>query len=168
MLADRRMYALPAKAETMRHSLQETFSDPAGAEEFQQLQKLLSLPTFEILDECDELLSPKFQLVYAWGSQQDLPAMTERVHILQAVVQALQDDLNVATLLNNGAAARVQVHRGHYGGMPEIRLLAGVPVWCMCDMAIIPHTNHSDCTSCRDGNRVERELYSPPWQGTLD
>lgn len=107
--------------------MQETFGDQGNSTtpDFQELQKLLSVPTFEILDECDELLSSKFQLVYAWGSQKDLHAMAERVHVIQAVMQALQEDTNVAALLRNGAIAQVQRREGRYGSMPETRLLAG-------------------------------------------
>eukprot|EP00892_Ulva_mutabilis_P000029 jgi/Ulvmu1/10026/UM059_0075.1 len=106
---------------------QETFGEQGDQAdpEFKELQQLQSTPTFEILDECDELLSSRFQLVYAWGAQQHLPGMIDRVHALQAVMQALQDDVDVAALLENRAIAQVQRHGGHYGGMPEVRLLQG-------------------------------------------
>ena len=84
----------------------------------------------DILDECDELLSSKFQLVYAWGSQQHLPAMSERLHALQAVPQALHHDPGVKRLLGNSAVAQVQHHEGHYEGAPEVRLLPGMTRPC--------------------------------------
>lgn len=86
----------------------------------------MNTPTFDILDECDELLASKFQLVYAWGSQAPLHGMTERVHVLQAVLRVLQDDSRVEVLLANGAIAQVQSREGRYGAIPGIRLLAGV------------------------------------------
>lgn len=106
--------------------VQETFGNDDDEQAFKQLQQLSKIPTFDILDECDELLASKFQLVYAWGSQEHLPALTERVHVLQAVLQALHDDSYVTSLLADGAVAQVQHHEGHYGGMPETRLLAGM------------------------------------------
>lgn len=78
-----------------------------------------------MLDECDELLASKFQLVYAWGSQELLPAMTERINVLQSVLQTLQHSTIVEGILAHAAIAQVQHHEGRHGGMPEVRLLAG-------------------------------------------
>lgn len=105
---------------------QEVFVDEDNDAAFEQLEQLLATPTVDILDECDELLASKFQLVYAWGSQEHLPALLERVHVLQAVLQVLGGVLAVTSLLRDGAVAQVQHHGGRYGAMPEIRLLAGM------------------------------------------
>lgn len=106
--------------------MQETYATEGQEDRFQEVQKLLSVPTFDILDECDELLAPKFQLVYAWGSQESLPSLAERVHVVQAVLQVLHDDFTVTRMLADGAFAQVRHHGCRHGGMPEIRLLAGV------------------------------------------
>lgn len=105
--------------------MQEVFDKNGDGSAYQQLVQLLSLSTFDVLDECDELLACKFQLVYAWGSQDDLPALTERVHVLQAVLHILQDDERVRDILADDAVASVQHHPQRYGSMPEVRLLAG-------------------------------------------
>lgn len=109
----------------MWFAVQEIYSRHAGGQEFDKIQQILSLPTYDILDECDELLAPKFQLVYAWGSQEQLPGITERVHVLQAVLQTLDTDARVQKLLRDPMFAQVTYHKNRYGGRPEVRLLAG-------------------------------------------
>lgn len=90
-----------------------------------KLKHLLSVTTFDVLDECDELLSPKHQLVYAWGSQEPLPSLSERMHVLKAVLRALEDDRSVREMLDDRAVVAVLRHPQRYGAMPEVRLLTG-------------------------------------------
>jgi hypothetical protein len=109
--------------------MQEVFGNGADCPEFHMLKTLLSVSTFDILDECDELLSAIYQLVYAWGIEHDLPARTERVYVLQSVLQALCEDEAVQAILHKHPnVADVQHHsdRGRYGAIPEIRLMTGV------------------------------------------
>lgn len=86
---------------------------------------------FDVLDEVDQLLSCKHQLVYAWGKQQQLPCLPQRVHILQAALHALCS-LEVAEVLANSAIANVHKHRGRYGSMPAVRLLQGTALSIRC------------------------------------
>eukprot|EP00967_Tisochrysis_lutea_P003019 scaffold3652_cov15-Tisochrysis_lutea.AAC.1 len=54
-----------------------------------QLDKLKALPYTDIVDENDVLLSHKYQLVYACGSQAALPSREERVAAIQACLCAV-------------------------------------------------------------------------------
>lgn len=94
-------------------------------EQHAALRELLSLPGWDILDECDQLLSHKFQLVYAWGSQAHLPALEARVEMAQVVLEALALDDGCLALLNDPAIAQIQHHNRRFGSLPQIRLIAG-------------------------------------------
>jgi len=60
--------------------MQELSAEDGDEPAARQLRRVLSMPAFDVLDECDELLASKFQLVYAWGAQGLLPALAQRVH----------------------------------------------------------------------------------------
>lgn len=92
------------------------------------LQDLLSLPGWDILDECDQLLSHKFQLVYAWGAQTHLPGLEARVQMAQAVLEALAFDTDCLALLSDPAIAHIQHDQRSFGSLPQIRLISGMPV----------------------------------------
>eukprot|EP00892_Ulva_mutabilis_P010228 jgi/Ulvmu1/7578/UM038_0001.1 len=89
------------------------------------LDSLLSLPGWDILDECDQLLSHKFQLVYAWGTQAHLPSLEARVQMAQAVLEALAFDRGCQAILSDPAIAHVQHDEQHAGSLPHIRLIPG-------------------------------------------
>jgi len=89
------------------------------------LNDLLSLPGWDILDECDQLLSHKFQLVYAWGSQAHLPSLEARVQMAQAVLEALALDARCQDLLSNRDIAQIRHHTDRIGSMPHVRLIPG-------------------------------------------
>lgn len=112
--------------------MQELSAEDGDEPAARQLRRVLSMPAFDVLDECDELLASKFQLVYAWGAQGLLPALAQRVHMLQAVLQTLQLDTTVTNLLADRAIAHVRHHVGHYGGVPEVRLLPGASRFLHC------------------------------------
>lgn len=90
------------------------------------LQELLALPGWDILDECDQLLSHKFQLVYAWGTQAYLPGLEARVQMAQAVLEALALDKDCLALLSDPAIAHIQHRKCSFGSLPQIRLISGM------------------------------------------
>ncbi|KAG2492072.1 hypothetical protein HYH03_009568 [Edaphochlamys debaryana] len=53
------------------------------------LDELAALPYMDVLDESDELLHHRFQLIYACGAPTGLPAVTERAGAVQAVLSSL-------------------------------------------------------------------------------
>ncbi|KAG2492053.1 hypothetical protein HYH03_009551 [Edaphochlamys debaryana] len=53
------------------------------------LDELAALPYMDVLDESDELLHHRFQLIYACGAPMGLPAVAERSGMVQALLAAL-------------------------------------------------------------------------------
>ncbi|KAG2494612.1 hypothetical protein HYH03_007377 [Edaphochlamys debaryana] len=53
------------------------------------LDELAALPYMDVLDESDELLHHRFQLIYACGAPMGLPAVAERGGMVQALLAAL-------------------------------------------------------------------------------
>lgn len=110
---------------------------------FNDLKELvLKCPTVDFLDDSDELLSAKFQLVYAWGSQHALPACQARVRIIQHVLRIFLTDLKLRELMMNceqktarkgkisaGAlqseCLSMSKHTERYGSLPSTRLIPG-------------------------------------------
>jgi hypothetical protein len=100
------------------------------------LDGLLKLPSVDILDESDELLSHKFQLVYAWGKQCALPSLHHRLMMVQYVLQVLCKDSDVRAVL---CGSQQEPHDGaietesmslvsrpeRLGSLPSIRLIPG-------------------------------------------
>lgn len=110
------------------------------------LNDLLCLPGWDILDECDQLLSHKFQLVYAWGSQAHLPSLEARVQMTQAALEALALDRGCQALLSDHAIAHVQHDKHCIGSLPHVRLIPGVHSSVRPPEALVrfEHTQH--CT----------------------
>lgn len=92
---------------------------------------MLTLPTFDILDESDELLSCKYQQVYACGTPGPLADLEERLVVIQAVLKALHCNGAVRQLLADTSIANVHQHSNRYGSMPEVRLLQGKRHCCV-------------------------------------
>ena len=61
-----------------------------------ELRKLQELPWVDILDESDELLHHRFQLIYAVGSVQELPVGSHRWRAAQALLGVIHGDQEVA------------------------------------------------------------------------
>ena len=98
------------------------------------LKEVLDLPTVDILDESDELLSHKFQLVYAWGQQRRLSSLHQRVMMVQHVLQVLCNDDEVKAVASQSSGAQQSrpeeaisfcSHSGRFGPLPSIRLIPG-------------------------------------------
>ncbi|EFJ48301.1 hypothetical protein VOLCADRAFT_104794 [Volvox carteri f. nagariensis] len=115
------------------------------------LDQLASLPYLDILDESDELLHHRLQLVYACGAQIDLPHIQERAIAMQALL-AVGSRLAVAEnsgdqpmashsqqpqpllLLPGSAVLEPPLHRcpGSFSGLrllPGDALTASLPGW---------------------------------------
>ena len=50
---------------------------------------MTSLPYTDLLDESDELLHHRFQLIYAWGTRTNLPALSSRARAAQTLLQII-------------------------------------------------------------------------------
>lgn len=105
---------------------------------YAQLIHMLRLPSVDILDESDEVLNHKSQLVYAWGAQCHLPSLSERVVVIQHVLEVLCKDQEIRKLLLPSAAshetgsiesetASFTFHQERFGSLPSIRLVPGAP-----------------------------------------
>lgn len=122
---------------------------------------------YDVLDEVDQLLSCKHQLVYAWGKQQQLSCLPQRMHILQAALHALCSP-EVAEVLANSAIANVHKHRGRYGSMPAVRLLQGTALsircFVCCQCMNVGHTALYICTvrCCAGAIRSECTVMQQP------
>jgi len=87
------------------------------------LKDLESFDVVDVVDESDELLSHKYELVYAIGDQQSLPDGTTRWHSFQAILRIVNLDKKVRAILEEhdvasfGSACVVDS-----GGFQEIRL----------------------------------------------
>jgi hypothetical protein len=63
------------------------------------LRTVKELSWIDVLDECDELLHHRFQLIYAIGSVQELPAGPHRWRAAQALLGAIHDNMEVGKWL---------------------------------------------------------------------
>jgi hypothetical protein len=76
------------------------------------LVQLFSIPTRELLDESDAILSHKYQLIYAHGSAMPLPNGRLRWQTLQAILQAINASELVKSLLEPIAILGKTFHEG--------------------------------------------------------
>ena len=90
------------------------------------LPKLDELPYSDWLDESDEILRHKYQLIYAIGACEALPAGPQRWTVVQALTKQLMVNKAVnEVLLREGVVKRLHWGR-HAGSFDDIRLLPGV------------------------------------------
>ena len=102
-------------------------SSPAAAL-VTSLPKLESLPYYDVLDESDEILRHKYQLIYAIGAAEALPSGPQRWVVAEAVLKQLQTSKAVREVLKTTDVAKrtcTLAARGA-GTFDEIRLLPGV------------------------------------------
>lgn len=91
------------------------------------LPSLDALPYCDVLDESDEILHHRYQLIYAWGHNELLPAGMERWRAVQTMVRLLQTSPEVAELLKDPNVAKrlpMREKRGA-GVLDDLRLLPG-------------------------------------------
>ncbi|KAL8894541.1 MAG: hypothetical protein Q9192_004234 [Flavoplaca navasiana] len=75
----------------------------------------------DVLDESDEILDVKFQLIYTLGAQRDMDGQPDRWLLMQAVFDIVQ---NQAWLLQTEFADQIEVEKRTSGSFPSIRLLS--------------------------------------------
>jgi Protein of unknown function (DUF3638) len=78
----------------------------------------------DILDESDAILSHEFQLVYALGSQQELPNGRSRWKVLNALLLLLSRSKarDIATIVHDGKTTCRE--KAHCGSFPKLRFLS--------------------------------------------
>ena len=80
---------------------------PSMGETCAALSELDFVPMHELLDESDEILRHKWQLVYACGNQIDLPTGMERWHAAEAILRIVRQSSPIQELLETpGLVAR--------------------------------------------------------------
>lgn len=89
------------------------------------LGELERFPVKDIIDESDELLKHKYQLVYAYGDRLFLPALSARCSAIRACLDAMQDDGVVRALLLDSRLAAVRAEETPESFLAELRLLPG-------------------------------------------
>ena len=87
------------------------------------LDELASLPWRDVIDESDDVLKPKFQLVYAVGDRRRLSALDMRCAVLRCVLRALQFDERVRIILDRPCIAVRLPPSSPEAFMSELRLL---------------------------------------------
>lgn len=90
----------------------------------QELDAIRRMRYYDILDESDELLSFKYQLIYAEGSCARLPAGKERWVAIQAALHVLQFNDEVSLIFQKIGKSSSD-NRRRAGTFREIRLLMG-------------------------------------------
>ena len=91
-----------------------------------ELSSLYDLPYFDVMDESDEILRHKHQLVYAVGECQGLPSGKERWETVHVLLGRLQTDIEVARILNEPEVASIDRWSDtRAGSFDRIRLISG-------------------------------------------
>jgi hypothetical protein len=78
------------------------------------------LPFTDILDECDEILHHRKQLVYAEGKHQALPSFGSRVGVIQAVLHVIRHDEAISRFLRDPMVAVTHNSQAHAFGMLQL------------------------------------------------
>jgi hypothetical protein len=90
------------------------------------LEKIETFPYLDIFDESDEILHHKYQLIYAVGSCIPLPQGNQRLVAVQAVLHEVQNNPNVASILNQtGVATRSSGSKNGSGSFDMVTLHPG-------------------------------------------
>ena len=90
------------------------------------LTSLYDLPYLDILDESDEILRHKHQLIYAVGNCQLLPSGKQRWETIHILLERLQCDENVVCILNEPEVASKELFSDkRAGSFDRIRLIPG-------------------------------------------
>eukprot|EP00798_Chlamydomonas_sp_ICE-L_P016685 gene16685-22945_t len=92
------------------------------------LDALAALPYIDILDESDELLQHRYQLIYAVGAQSALPARQQRAEVIQCLLHAVshQMDSSISTVLSErNLDVRTSEPNRPPGSFCRLRLVSG-------------------------------------------
>ena len=91
-----------------------------SASKWLSLQKWLHSHARDILDESDEILHARFQLVYTSGAQQHMDGYPDRWTISQQVLRLLRNHIYS---LSRHAPDSIEYERGPPGSFPHVRIL---------------------------------------------
>ena len=97
-----------------------TSGDLAVASRLIKIQKWLDDKARDVLDESDEILDVKFQLIYTLGSQRMMDGQPERWLLIQGIFDLVDKH---ACELRNSYPDSIEVHRRSEAAFPAIRLL---------------------------------------------
>jgi hypothetical protein len=94
------------------------------------LAKIDNLPFYDVLDESDEVLNHKYQLIYAVGNCLKLPAGDERWVAAEALLLELQRSPKIDTILAKTDVSRRLSRKNERGAgsFDDLRLLPGKPL----------------------------------------
>ena len=92
----------------------------SSASKWLSLQKWLHSHARDILDESDEILHPRFQLVYTIGPQQYMDGYPDRWTIIQQVLQLVKKHIYS---LSRYVPESIEYERGPPGSFPHVRIL---------------------------------------------
>jgi hypothetical protein len=110
-----------------------TATDSEGTAEAVR-RRLIDLDTgyrfVDILDESDEILRHKYNLIYSVGNHMGLEAGSHRWTVCQALLMAIKRDVHVRKLLQSPALAKIETVDGlddfnNFPAFPRLRLLPG-------------------------------------------
>ena len=96
----------------------------------EELSRLNDLDYCDVLDESDEILRHKFQLMYACGNCENLPSGQQRWETLQTLLHVLNSDAAVAIILKQPGVSTTMVDSNakgssRPGGFKGVRLIPG-------------------------------------------
>ena len=112
-------HVLSLKLVSVEKQLQEVKGDQVGPA-FLELQRLLQSSSRDILDESDEILHVRYQLVYTIGNQQHMEGFPERWTTTQQILSLVNKH---AALLREAFPLGVEYERDWSGSFPRLRIL---------------------------------------------
>ena len=96
-------------------------SDDELAKVGKGLQSINSMEFLDILDEVDEIIRTSNKLVYAIGSQEQLPSRDCRVNVLQSLLMVIASNKNVQWLSSYFSARKLELKSD--GTFPDFRIV---------------------------------------------
>lgn len=97
-----------------------------GKPEHELLGRINEMVATNILDESDELLNCRVQLVYSWGRKEPLQAAQTRFDVAIELLKVLSTSDIVAQMLRDPDVAEVTQPQEGLGRNPLVRLVPGV------------------------------------------
>ena len=97
----------------------------AAAELVALLPRLEEVRYTDWYDESDEILRHKYQLIYAYGACEALPAGPQRWTVVEALLKQLMTDDTVSAILKRDGVAKRLSWARNAGAFDDIRLLPG-------------------------------------------
>ena len=98
-------------------------SDDELTQVVEALQNINSMEFVDILDEVDEIIRTSNKLVYAFGSQEQLPSRDSRVNVLQGFLKVVATNETVQALSSSFLAQELELESD--GNFPDFRIVPG-------------------------------------------